>query len=301
LETVVIIPCYNEEITIGKVIRDFRRELPDAKIYVIDNNSGDRSVDEAIAAGAMIKRECRQGKGYVLQNVLSEIIADIYVLVDGDDTYNAPDVHKMIKPIAAREADMTVSVRLQEFQDNAFRPMHFFGNRLITYAVNAVFNSELKDVLSGFRVFNRRMAKSIPITSKGFEIETEFTLQGLRHGFVFKEIASVYRKRPEGSSSKLNTYRDGLRIFKKIISIFANYLPLKFFGILASIFFLLSISAGSVVIYEYIKYSYVYRVPTALLSVGLMLVSGLFMILGVVLDMISKKTRDIEYLLSVRK
>jgi glycosyltransferase involved in cell wall biosynthesis len=301
MEIIVIIPCYNEEITIGKVVKDFKKELPEAKIYVVDNNSKDRTADEALAAGAIIKRECRQGKGYVVQKVLSEIIADIYVLVDGDDTYNASDVHKMIDPVVNGDADITVALRFDDYQNNAFRRLHLTGNHLITYAVNFVYGSNLKDVLSGFRAFNARFAKSIPIISRGFDVETEMTLQGLRHGFVFKEMTSSYRRRVDGSRSKLNTYRDGLKILVGIISIFANYLPLKFFGILAGFFFLFSITTGSIVIYEYVKYSYIYRIPTAILAVGAMLMSGLCMFLGIVLNMISRKTKDIEYLLSVRR
>lgn len=301
MEIVVIIPCYNEEITIGKVVRDFKKELPEAKICVIDNNSKDGSVNEALAAGAIVKKECRQGKGYVVQKVLCEVIADIYVLVDGDDTYNASDIHKMIEPVVNGDADIAVARRFDDYQENAFRRMHFMGNQLITYSVNFVYGSNLKDVLSGFRVFNARFAKSIPIISRGFDIESEMTLQGLRHGFVFKEITSSYRRRPDGSRSKLNTYRDGVKILVRIVAIFANYLPLRFFGILAGFSFLFSITTGSVVIYEYVKYSYIYRVPTAIVAVGAMLMSGLCMLLGIVLNMISRKTKDIEYLLSVRR
>ena len=301
MKIIVIIPCYNEEITIAKVIGDFMTELPDAQICVVDNNSTDRSLERAAAAGAIIKKECRQGKGYVLQSVLSESLADLYVVVDGDDTYNAADVHKMIDPIVRGEADITVAVRLDDYQAKSFRSMHFFGNRLITFAVNSVFGSKLKDVLSGFRVFNKRFAKSIPIASGGFEVETEMTLQGLRHGFVFKEIKSFYKERPEGSKSKLSTYKDGMKIFLIIISIFMNYNPLKFFGIISGLLLLLSIATGSVVVYEYIKYSYIYRVPTAILSVGAMLMSALGFILGILLDSIGKKTKDLEYLVSMKR
>jgi glycosyltransferase involved in cell wall biosynthesis len=301
MKIIVIIPCYNEEITIAKVVGDFMTELPDAQICVVDNNSTDRSLERAAAAGAIIKKECRQGKGYVLQSILSETIADLYVVVDGDDTYNASDVHKMIDPIVKGEVDITVAVRLDDYQANSFRSMHFFGNRLITFAVNSVFGSKLKDVLSGFRVFNERFAKSIPIASGGFEVETEMTLQGLRHGFVFREINSFYKERPEGSKSKLSTYKDGMKIFLIITSIFMNYNPLKFFGIISGLLLLLSITTGSVVIYEYVKFSYIYRVPTAILSVGAMLMSALSFLLGILLDSIGKRTKDLEYLISMKR
>jgi len=301
MKIIVIIPCYNEELTIAKVVSDFMTELPSAQICVVDNNSTDRSSEKAEAAGAIVKKECRQGKGYVLQSVLSETIADLYIVVDGDDTYKASDVHKMIEPIVKGEVDITVAIRLDDYEANSFRSMHFFGNRLITYAVNSVFGSNLKDVLSGFRVFNKRFAKSIPIASGGFEVETEMTLKGLRNGFVFKEIKSFYKERPEGSNSKLSTYKDGMKILLIIISIFKNYNPLKFFGIISGVLLLLSIATGSVVIYEYVKFSYIYRVPTAILSVGTMLMSALSFLLGILLDSIGKKTRDIEYLVSMKR
>lgn len=301
MKIIVIIPCYNEATTIAKVVGDFMKELPGAEICVVDNNSTDGSLEKAEAAGVIVKRECRQGKGYVLQSVLSETIADIYIVVDGDDTYNASDVHKMIEPIVKGEVDITVASRLDNYHANSFRSMHILGNRLITFAVNNVFGSNLKDVLSGFRVFNKRFAKSIPITSGGFEVETEMTLQGLRKGFVFKEIKSYYKERSEGSKSKLSTYKDGMRIFLKILSIFMNYKPLKFFGIISGLLFLLSIATGSVVIYEYFKFSYIYRVPTAILSVGAMLMGGLSFLLGILLDSIGRKTKDIEYLVSIKR
>lgn len=301
MEVAIIIPCYNEELTIEKVIKDFRKELPDAKIYVIDNNSRDSSVEKAQKAGAIVRRECRQGKGFVLQRVFSEVIADIYVLVDGDDTYNAADVHRMIEPVVNGEADITVAIRLDDYRQDAFRSMHVLGNHLITRTVNSVFGSGLKDVLSGFRVLNKRFAKSIPISSRGFEIETEITLQGLRHGFVFKELISPYKERPEGSVSKLSTYRDGFRILTKIVSILINYRPLKFFGSISAFFLFLSLATGSVVIYEYLKYSYIYRVPTTIFAAGTMLLSGLNLFLGILLDVINRKVRDIEYLVVVKR
>jgi glycosyltransferase involved in cell wall biosynthesis len=301
MEVAVIVPCYNEELTIRKVVTDFRKALPAAKIYVIDNNSNDRTGEEALAAGAIVKKECRQGKGFVVQSAFSEIIADIYVMVDGDDTYTASDVHNLMLPIINGDADIATSIRLVDHQPKAFRKLHFLGNRLITRAINSVFNSNLKDVLTGFRVFNKRFVKLIPITSTGFAIETEMTLQGLRHGFVFREIVSPYRERPEGSKSKLNTFRDGFIILKKIISIFVNYRPLNFFSTVAAFFFILSIFAGTVVIYEYIRYSYIYRIPTAILASGSMLMSGISMMLGIVLHVVNSRIKEIEYLLSVKK
>jgi glycosyltransferase involved in cell wall biosynthesis len=301
LEVAVVIPCYNEEVTVGKVVNDFRAALPDAKIYVIDNNSTDKTAEKARAAGAIVIKECRQGKGFVVQSAFSDIMADIYVMVDGDDTYDVSDVHKLMLPVINGEADITTSARLMDHHPEAFRRLHYFGNRLITGAINSVFGSDLKDVLTGFRVFSRRFVKMVPITSAGFAVETEMTLQGLRHGFVFKEIVSHYKERPEGSESKLDTFRDGFIILEKIISIYVKYRPLNFFSILATFFFILSIITGAVVIYEYWRYSYIYRVPTAILASGSMLMSGISMTLGIILHIFNSRLKEIEYLLSVKR
>jgi glycosyltransferase involved in cell wall biosynthesis len=301
MDIAVIIPCYNEELTIKSVVTDFKKVLPEATIYVIDNNSKDNTAREALAAGAIVRKECRQGKGFAVQAAFSEIIADIFIMVDGDDTYNASDVHTLMVPIVNGEADIVTSIRLNDHDPNAFRRLHFFGNRLLTGAINSVFRSNLQDVLTGFRVFNKRFVKLIPITSKGFDIETEMTLQGLRHGFVFKEIVSSYRERPEGSHSKLSTFRDGFVILKKIISIFVNFRPLFFFSLLAAVFFAASILAGSVVVYEYIEYNYIYRVPTAVFASGSMLMSGISMMLGIVLHVVNGRIKEIEYLMFVKR
>lgn len=297
----VIIPCYNEELTVSKVVQDFKEALPDAAIYVIDNNSKDKTAANAREAGAIVRKECRQGKGFAVQSAFSEIMADIYIMVDGDDTYRASDVHTLMQPVIDGEADIVTSIRLADHQPNAFRRLHVFGNKLITRAINSVFSSNLQDVLTGYRVFSRRFVKMVPVISKGFDIETEMTLQGLRHGMVFKEIVSPYKERPEGSVSKLSTFSDGFLILKKIISIFVNFRPLFFFSLLASCFLGVSLLAGAVVVYEYVQYGYIYRVPTAILASGSMLMSGISMMLGIVLHVVNSRIKEMEYLVSVKR
>ena len=215
----VLIPCYNEELTIEKVIKDFRKELPDADIYVYDNNSKDKTAEIAVANGAIVKHEYRQGKGNVVRTMFREIEADIYVMVDGDDTYPAEFVHKLIEPIRTGEADMTIGDRLSNgtYQEENKRHFHEFGNNLVKKSINVLFRTKLKDIMTGYRVFNRAFVKNMPILSKGFEIETEMTLYALDKRFIIKEIPITYRDRPHGSSSKINTVWDGYKVIKKIL------------------------------------------------------------------------------------
>lgn len=226
----VLIPCYNEHNTIVKVINDFHRELPQAEIIVFDNNCTDGSGDLARKAGAITIREKRQGKGFVVSAMMKKIEADIYVMVDGDDTYPAESVHELIQPILDEEADMVVGHRLENYSQNAFRPLHYTGNKIICKIINLVFSSNLKDPMSGYRVFTNEVADELPIVAYGFDVETEMTLQLLYRKFVIKERSIDYRERPHGSTSKLNTFRDGLKILLKIFSIMRAYKPLTFFG-----------------------------------------------------------------------
>ena len=230
IQVSVLIPCYNENKTIAKVIEDFRAQLPFAKIYVFDNNSSDGSGKIAEQAGSIVIKEKRQGKGFVVDAMLKKVKADIYVMVDGDDTYPAEKVGDLLQPILDETADMVVGKRLTEYTDKAFRPFHVFGNRLVSWSVNQIFSSKLTDPMSGFRVFTREVALELPVVAFGFEIETEMTLQLLYRRFIIKEYPVLYRERPEGSFSKLSTFRDGILVLWKIISIAISYKPLTLFG-----------------------------------------------------------------------
>jgi glycosyltransferase involved in cell wall biosynthesis len=232
----VMIPCYNEEMTIAKVIRDFRKQLPDAKIYVFDNNSTDSSLTKALDAGATIIKEKRQGKGFVVTSMLKKIYADIYVMVDGDDTYPADAVTNLLQPILNDEADMVVGQRLSQYSDSAFRPFHVFGNHLVCKLINLIFSANLQDPMSGYRIFTSTVALELPVVAYGFDVETEMTIQLLYRKFVIKELPIHYRERQKGSVSKLSTFRDGFTILRKIFSIARAYKPLTFFGGLGILF-----------------------------------------------------------------
>lgn len=229
----VLIPCFNESLTIAKVVRDFHEQLPEAVIYVFDNNSTDDSKPIAEKAGAVVIREKRQGKGFVVAAMLRKVKADYYIMVDADDTYPAEYSRALLGPLYEDEADMVVGQRLSDHTPNAFRFMHLFGNKAICYLINSIFHSELEDPLSGYRSFTRKVALELPVVASGFDIETELTLQMLYRQFVIKEIEIPYRARPAASSSKLNTFKDGLRVLMKIFLILRSYKPLTFFGSLA--------------------------------------------------------------------
>ena len=227
----IVIPCYNEEITVAKVITDFKKELPDALIYVYNNNSTDNTLQIAYENGAIVKNEYRQGKGNVVRNMFRDIDADVYVLVDGDNTYPANMVHQLIKPILMETADMVVGDRISNgtYKKQNKRLFHDFGNGMVKYTINRLFKTNLKDVMSGYRAFSRTFVKNIPILSKGFEVETEMTLHALDKRFIIKEIPIEYKDRPNKSKSKLNTFTDGYKVIKTIIKMLKDYKPLKFF------------------------------------------------------------------------
>lgn len=289
----VLIPCYNEELTIQKVIKDFKRELPTAAIYVYDNNSSDRSADIARAEGAAVVREKRQGKGFVIASMFEDIDADIYVLVDGDDTYPPDKVHELISPILEEEADMVVGTRLAAFDEKAFRPFHVFGNLLTVRLVNLLFKSGLKDIMSGYRAFNADFVKKVPIVSKGFEVETQMTLQALYYDFIISEIPVAYGKRPEGSYSKLNTFRDGMRVILTIFDILKAYRPLLFFFVIGAVFFLAGLLIGSVPVIEFIKTGKITHFPSAILASGIMIISVISIAIGIILDAINHRLKEI--------
>ena len=290
----VLIPCYNEELTIEKVIKDFKKELPEAKIYVYNNNSKDRTPEIARENGAIVVDEYKQGKGNVVRSQFRDIDADIYVMVDGDDTYPAEFVHELIKTVTSGQADMAIGDRLSNgtYQKENKRHFHEFGNNLVRKTINVLFKTDLKDIMTGYRVFNKRFVKNMPVMSPNFEIETEMSLYALDKRYTIKEIPIIYRDRPEGSTSKLNTIDDGIKVVKTIIKMFKDYQPFKFFGIIALIFFLVGILIGLPVLIEFFRTSYITKVPSAILATGVMILSMLGLQWGIILDTITRQNRE---------
>jgi len=291
----VLIPCFNEETTIGEVVTQFAAELPGAEIYVFDNNSSDKSAEVARQAGAIVVNEYRQGKGNVVRSMFRRVEADIYVMVDGDCTYPPSEVHNLIAPVLADQAHMVIGDRISSTYDQENqRPFHSFGNRLVRWLVNRLFHSNLKDIMSGYRAFDRLFVKSLPVTSDAFEIETEMTIYALERKFSFVEIPVTYKDRPKNSKSKLNTFSDGYKILKTIASIFKNYKPFSFFFVFFSFSFLISLLIGIGPIYEFINYHYVYKIPSAILAASLQIISLLFLFIGIILDTISSNHKEIH-------
>lgn len=290
----VLIPCYNEELTIEKVIKDFRKELPEADIYVYNNNSKDKTKEIAIKNGAIVVDEYKQGKGNVVRSQFRDIEADIYVMVDGDDTYPAEFVHQLIEPVRNGQADMTIGDRLSNgtYQKENKRPFHEFGNNLVKKAINVLFDTKLKDIMTGYRVFNKRFVKNMPVLSPKFEIETEMSLYALDKKYIIKEIPIVYRDRPEGSSSKLNTVGDGIKVVKTIARMFKDYKPFKFFGIIALILFIIGLAIGIPVLVEFFKTAYITKVPSAILATGFMGLAAVSLQCGIVLDTITRQHKE---------
>lgn len=294
MKTAVLIPCYNEELTIEKVIKDFRRELPDADIYVYNNNSKDKTEKIAKENGAIVVNEYKQGKGNVVRSQFMDIDADIYVMVDGDDTYPAEFVHNLIKPVKNGEADMVIGDRLSNgtYQKENKRHFHEFGNNLVKKAINILFKTNLKDIMTGYRVFNKRFVKNMPVLSEKFEIETEMSLYALDKRYIIKEIPIIYRDRPEGSVSKLNTFGDGIKVIKTIIRMFKDYMPFKFFGIIALILILLGLIVGIPVLIEFFETSYITKVPSAILATGLMSLAAISFQCGIILNTVTRQHRE---------
>ena len=289
---VILIPCLNEEITIGKVIHDFQDAIPEAKIIVFDNNSTDRTVAIARECGAEVIPELRPGKGHVVSSMFRKVDADYYVIVDGDDTYSAEHVRKLLEPVMKEQADMAVAVRLAEYTATSFRPFHVFGNNLVRRLVNWIFKSNLSDIMSGYRACSRELVQSIPILSSGFEVETEMTIRILDYGFLIKEVPLPYRERPEGSVSKLRTIRDGFRVLAEIARIAKAYKPFTFFGVIGLAFILAGGISGIWVILDYLEDEYVNKVPTAILATGFMLLGFGSMGIGILLNTISYRFRE---------
>ena len=291
----VLIPCYNEELTIGKVIRDFRAELPNAVICVFDNNSSDHTAEEAAKAGAVLLCERRQGKGYVVQSMFHHLDAEVYVIVDGDGTYPADAVHALIEPILKGEADMVVGSRLHRESQSRFRLLNRAGNRLFLAILNRLFRVELTDILSGYRAFNRRFVKDMPLFSRGFEIETELTIKALERGHQVVEVPVDLRARPDGSFSKIRVVHDGLLILNTILALFRDYKPLTFFGTVGLLLMLAGLVPGLTVIREFIHTGLVPRLPSAVLAVGLELSGMLTISVGLVLHTTVRRFQEFEY------
>jgi glycosyltransferase involved in cell wall biosynthesis len=289
----VIIPCYNEDITIGRVIEDFARYLPEAKIYVFDNNSTDRTADIAKSAGAVVIKEKRQGKGFVIQAMFKKIDADIYVMVDGDDTYEISKITEAVNIISNDEADMVTGNRLKTHAEKSFRLFHAFGNKVVRGLINKLFKARLKDIMTGYRIMNRAFVKNINITSSGFEVETEMTIKALKYGYVIKEVDLMYRERPAGSQSKLNTFTDGMLVLKTIFIIFKEYKPLVFFSILSGIMLLISLFSGWVVVDEFIRTRYITHVPLAIFATGSMILSIISLVTGIILDSVNRRFNEL--------
>ena len=295
--TAVLIPCYNEETTIGKVVRDFQSTLPHASIYVYNNLSTDQTTVEAEKAGAIVRNENHPGKGNVVRRMFADIEADIYVLVDGDDTYHAPSSSSMIQKLIDERMDMVIGTRLSNHSEDAFRSGHRFGNDLLTGFLGLLFGRNCTDILSGYRVFSRRFVKSFPAISKGFETESELTIHALELRMPIGEISIPYKTRPDASVSKLKTYRDGMRILLMILTMFKEERPLTFFTIVFGCLSLLSLILSYPILMTYLHTGLVPRFPTAILSTGIMILACLSLTSGFILDTVTRGRRELKRLM----
>jgi glycosyltransferase involved in cell wall biosynthesis len=291
----VLVPCFNEEAAVATVVADFRNALPSAEIYVYDNNSSDRTKAVAVEAGAQVRSERRQGKGHVVRRMFADIDADIYVLVDGDATYDAASAPRMIEMLTAEHLDMVVGLRIDQ-AEAAYRRGHRTGNWVLTRFLSAVFGQEFKDILSGYRVFSRRFVKTFPVLSDGFEIETELSVHALELALPVAEIETPYYARPQGSFSKLNTWRDGFRILGTILKLYRSEKPLRFFSAIGIALALIAVGLAVPLIVTYIEHGNVPRFPTAILSTGLMILAVLSVSSGLVLDTVTRGRREMKLL-----
>lgn len=289
----VLIPCYNESATIEKVVKDYKKELPEADIYVYDNNSKDDTDKIAKKAGAIVKYEYRQGKGNVIRSMFREIDAECYLMIDGDDTYPAENAREMCELVLNGKADMVIGDRLSStyFTENK-RAFHNFGNKLVRFLINVLFNNNIKDIMTGYRAFSYDFVKGFPVLSKGFEIETEMTIHAVDKNFKLVEIPVQYRDRPEGSVSKLNTYSDGLKVMKTIATLFKEYKPVMFFNIIALLLVILSFLIGLPAIIGYFKTGLVLKFPSLIVSCFGLTVALLMCVTGIILQVIVKKQKQ---------
>jgi len=295
MRVAVCIPCYNEEVAICQVVQDFKNALPEADVWVFDNNSTDRTVEVAREGGASIGQETRQGKGNVVRRMFADIEADIYVLVDGDNTYEAAAAPKLIEMLVENNLDMVTGCRVSE-SSGAYRPGHKFGNWMLTGLVATIFGKRTKDMLSGYRIFSRRFVKSFPALSRGFEIETELTVHGLELRMPMADVDTVYGDRLPGSTSKLSTIRDGMRILRVIVSLVKEERPLQFFGAISLLSAVVSLILGYPIVVEFLQTGLVPRFPTAILSASIMILAFLAFISGLILDTVTLGRREMKRL-----
>ena len=296
----VLIPCYNESKTIEKVVNDYKEALPDADIYVYDNNSSDGTDKIAKKAGAIVKYEHRQGKGNVIRTMFKEIDADCYLMIDGDDTYPAENAREMCDYVLNDNVDMVIGDRLSStyFEENK-RPFHNTGNKLVRGLINSLFKSNVRDIMTGYRAFSYDFVKTFPVLSKGFEIETEMTIHALDKNMQLKEIPIEYRDRPEGSVSKLNTFSDGFKVLKTIGRLFKEYKPTIFFGLIGLLFLIISLGFGIPVFVDYFKTGLVERFPTLIFSGFMLMISILSFVCGIILEVVVKKHRQLFELILI--
>lgn len=289
----VLIPCYNESRTIAKVVEDFKRVLPEATIYVYDNNSSDGTDEIAKKAGAVVRYEYQQGKGNVIRRMFFEVDAECYLMVDGDDTYPAVNAREMVNKVLGKKVDMVVGDRLSStyFEENK-RPFHNFGNSIVRGTINLWFKNDIKDIMTGYRAFSYRFVKTFPVLSKGFEIETEMSIHAIDKNMFMENVVIDYRDRPEGSESKLNTYSDGLKVIKTIIRLFRTYCPMKFFGIISGVLAVLSIAFFIPVANEYFRTGLVSRIPTLVMCGFVMIAAIQSLFSGILLQTIYQKNRQ---------
>lgn len=294
MKTAVLIPCYNESLTIEKVIKDYQAVLPDADIYVYDNNSTDGTDDIAKNAGAIVRYEYRQGKGNVIRTMFRDIDADCYLMIDGDDTYPAENAAQMTDLVLNKGVDMVIGDRLSStyFTENK-RPFHNSGNRIVRCLINKLFHSNIRDIMTGYRAFSRTFVKSFPVLSKGFEIETEMTIHALDKNFLLEEIPVTYRDRPEGSVSKLNTFSDGFKVLMTIASLFRDYKPLVFFSAITILLELLALVLFIPPLYGFLSTGEVLKFPSVIVSVALATMGFVFLVCGIILEVIAKKHRQL--------
>lgn len=298
----VLIPCYNESMTVAKVVADYKAALPEADIYVYDNNSTDGTDEIAKAAGAIVKYEYRQGKGNVIRSMFRDIDADCYLMIDGDDTYPAEHAREMCDLVLQKGVDMVIGDRLSStyFTENK-RPFHNVGNKTVRFLINQIFKSKVKDIMTGYRAFSKPFVKNFPVLSKGFEIETEMTIHALDKNFLLAELPVNYRDRPEGSVSKLNTVRDGIRVLKTIFRLFSEYRPLKFYSLWSILCFALATGFLIPVLVDYFKTGLVLRFPTLLVCMGTFIIGVLLFACGLILHVVAKKHKMLFELMMNRK
>ena len=295
----MLIPCHNEELTVAEVVNAFGNELPQARIYVFDNNSTDGTAERALAAGATLMSEPRQGKGFVVQSMFRRVDADVYVMVDGDGTYPASEVARLIDPILKDEADMVVGSRLHNQTRSEFRSINRWANRLVLAVLNSMFRAKLTDILSGYRAFNRKFVKTLPVFGGGFEIETELTIKAVARGYRIVEIPTALTSRPAGSHSKIKFFRDGFLILNTILALFRDYKPLTFFGTTGAVLLLLSFIPGVAVALEFVKPHALVRPLLAIFAVGIFLCGLLSISVGLVLHSIARRSQEFDYQIQV--